>query len=184
LPLVPDQVVKNKLHRLSMDYERDRRSVESLRELSKSLIQGDEEYQRAQQEIAHLESKMSERLSMSKDLTRRSKKSLDDEMSADFDRRAYDNDFVRNSETANKISSVLSAMVTHIEHVNREVHDHSKIERTSPTQKIVHNESSTADESALSDIFDRFATEIACDLSLMSRGPDPEDAPNPSDSIS
>ena len=75
-------------------------------------------------------------------------------------------------------------MVTHIEHVNRDVHDNSKIERTSPTQKIVNNEASTADESALSDIFDRFATEIACDLSLMSRGPDPEDAPNPSDSIS
>ena len=121
---------------------------------------------------------------MSKDLTRRSKKSLDDEESTDFDRRAYDNDFVRNSETANKISSVLSAMVTHIEHVNKEVHDHSKLERTSPTQKIVNIEPSTADESVLSDIFDRFATEIACDLSLMSRGQDPEDAPNPSDSIS
>jgi hypothetical protein len=127
---------------------------------------------------------MSERMSMSKDLTRRSKKSLDDEESTDFDRRAYDNDFVRNSETANKISSVLSAMVTHIEHVNKEVHDHSKLERTSPTQKIVNIEPSTADESVLSDIFDRFATEIACDLSLMSRGPDPENAPNPSDSIS
>jgi hypothetical protein len=75
-------------------------------------------------------------------------------------------------------------MVTHIEHVNKEVHDHSKLERTSPTQKIVNIEPSTADESVLSDIFDRFATEIACDLSLMSRGPDPEDAPNPSDSIS
>lgn len=121
---------------------------------------------------------------MSKDLTRRSKKSLDDEYSGDLDRRAYDNDFVRNSETANKLSSVLSAMVTHIEHVNRDVHDHSKVDRTSPTQKIVNNEPSTADESALSDIFDRFANEIACDLSLMSRGPDPEDAPNPSDSIS
>ena len=117
---------------------------------------------------------MSERMSMSKDLTRRSKKSLDDEESTDFDRRAYENDFVRNSETANKISSVLSAMVTHIEHVNKEVHDHSKLERTSPTQKIVNIEPSTADESVLSDIFDRFATEIACDLSLMSRGPDPE----------
>ena len=135
---------------------------------------------------------MSERMSMSKDLTRRSKKSLDDEESTDFDRRAYDNDFVRNSETANKISSILSAMVTHIEHVNKEVHNsrlcqifhYSKLERTSPTQKIVNIEPSTADESVLSDIFDRFATEIACDLSLMSRGLDPEDAPNPSDSIS
>ena len=72
-------------------------------------------------------------MSMSKDLTRRSKRSLDDEYSGDFDRRAYDNDFVRNSETANKISSVLSAMVTHIEHVNRDVHDNSKVDRTSPT---------------------------------------------------
>jgi hypothetical protein len=59
---------------------------------------------------------MSERMSMSKDLNRLSKKSIDDEpSSAEFDRRAYDNDFVKNSETANKISSVLSAMVTHIE---------------------------------------------------------------------
>lgn len=31
----------------------------------------------------------------------------------------YQNDFVNNSETSNNISSVLSAMVTHIEHVNR-----------------------------------------------------------------
>ena len=38
LPLVPDQVVKNKLQRLSVDYEKDRKSVESLREHSKSLI--------------------------------------------------------------------------------------------------------------------------------------------------
>ena len=68
-------------------------------------------------------------MSKSKDLTRRSKKSLDDEQSAqDFDRRAYDADFVQNSETANKISSVLSAMVTHIEHVNKTSHESSKIE--------------------------------------------------------
>jgi Skp family chaperone for outer membrane proteins len=112
---------------------RDRKSVESLREHSKSLIQGDEEYQRAQQEIAHLESKISDRMSMSKDLTRRSKRSLDDEqMVADLDRRAYDNDFVKNSETANKISSVLSAMVTHIEHVNRDAHETSQMVPPSP----------------------------------------------------
>jgi hypothetical protein len=32
---------------------------------------------------------------------------------------AYNNDFVGNSETANNISSVLSAMITHIEGVNK-----------------------------------------------------------------
>ena len=53
---------------------------------------------------------------------------------------------------------------------------------SSPNQRI-SIDASTADESALSDIFDRYATEIACDLSLMSRGPDPVDAPNPTDTI-
>ncbi len=55
---------------------------------------------------------------------RRSKKSLDDEnINAVIDMKAYENDFVKDSETANKISSVLSAMVTHIEHVNRDYHE-------------------------------------------------------------
>lgn len=31
----------------------------------------------------------------------------------------YNNDFVSNSETSNNISSVLSAMITHIEGVNK-----------------------------------------------------------------
>jgi len=43
-PLVPDQVVRNKLARISAEQERDRKSVESLKELSKTLAQGDEEY--------------------------------------------------------------------------------------------------------------------------------------------
>ena len=64
---------------------------------------------------------------MSKDLTRRSKKSLDDEpsMQQDLDMQSYNRDFVNNSETSNKISSILSAMVTHIEHVNRDAHETS-----------------------------------------------------------
>jgi hypothetical protein len=36
----------------------------------------------------------------------------------------------------------------------------------------------------LSDLFDRYANEIACDLSLLSRGPDPVEGPNPADTIS
>lgn len=95
---------------------------------------------------------------------------------------AYNNDFVKNSETSNKISSILSAMVTHIEHVNQDVHETSQVVQASPNLKT-SVDASTADESALSDIFDRYATEIACDLSLMSRGPDPVDAPNPADTL-
>lgn len=58
---------------------------------------------------------------------RRSKKSLDDETSGsqDADMQAYNKDFVNNSETANKVSSILSAMVTHIEQVNKEAHETS-----------------------------------------------------------
>jgi hypothetical protein len=36
----------------------------------------------------------------------------------------------------------------------------------------------------LSDIFDRFANEIACDLSLANRGPDLAEAEDPTESIS
>jgi len=39
--------------------------------------------------------------------------------------QAYNKDFVNNSETANKVSSILSAMVTHIEQVNKEAHETS-----------------------------------------------------------
>ena len=49
---------------------------------------------------------------------------MDDEnLNAAFDMKIYENDFVKDSETSNKISSVLSAMVTHIEHVNRDFHE-------------------------------------------------------------
>ena len=53
------------------------------------------------------------------ELLRKSKRSLDDEPQGPFDMSAYKNDFVGNSETANNISSVLSAMITHIEGVNK-----------------------------------------------------------------
>lgn len=57
-------------------------------------------------------------------MLRKSKKSLDDDnANAVFDMKIYENDFVKDSETANKISSVLSAMVTHIENVNRDFHE-------------------------------------------------------------
>ncbi len=53
------------------------------------------------------------------ELIRKSKRSLDDEPSGPFDMSVYNNDFVSNSETSNNISSVLSAMITHIESVNK-----------------------------------------------------------------
>jgi hypothetical protein len=56
----------------------------------------------------------------------------------------FQNDFVKNSETSNNISCVLSAMVTHIEQINR-----GKSGR--PELQI---EPSTADESNIDDLFE------------------------------
>lgn len=100
------------------------------------------------------------------DLLRKSKRSLDDEPSAvPFNLDAYNNDFVGNSETSNNISSVLSAMVTHIETANNGQNGRPA---SAP-------EPSTADETNIDELFESFAHDIACDLNLKSRGADPVD---------
>lgn len=55
----------------------------------------------------------------------------------------YNNDFVSNSETSNNISSVLSAMITHIEGVNK-----------GQVQRPTTSEPSTAYDSNIDDLFE------------------------------
>ncbi len=70
----------------------------------------------------------------------------------------YSNDFVANCETSNNISSMLSAMITHID-------------AQSKPEEVV--EASTAGETNIDELFESFAFDIACDLGLKDRGPDP-----------
>ena len=96
-------------------------------------------------------------------LLKRASKSLDDEPSAqEQDLTYYKKDFVSNSETSNNISSVLSAMVTHIEATN----GGQTGRPASPCDP------STAEETNIDDLFESFAHEIACDLNLKDRGED------------
>jgi hypothetical protein len=108
------------------------------------------------------------------ELIRKSKRSLDDEpQSKPFDMSAYLNDFVQNSETSNNISSVLSAMVTHIESANKG--QNGKPEAAA--------EPSTADDTDIDSLFAQFEHQINCDLSLADRGEDAVDcAPLDNDS--
>lgn len=98
------------------------------------------------------------------DLIKKSKRSLDDDPPATpFDMSCYQNDFVQNSETSNNISSVLSAMCTHISVAN-------KGEQGRPQQAV---EPSTADDTDLESLFSNFEHQIRCDLGMDSRGEDP-----------
>jgi len=78
---------------------------------------------------------------------------------------SYQNDFVQNSETSNNISSVLSAMVTHIESANKG--QNGRPEAVEP---------STADDTDIDSLFAKFEHSINCDLSLADRGEDPVDS--------
>jgi hypothetical protein len=94
------------------------------------------------------------------DLMRRSKRSLDDEDKSTFSLKTYANDFVDNPETSNNISSMLSAMITHIDALSK-------------PEVVEKSEESTAGETNIDEMFESFAFDIACDLGLKNRGPDP-----------
>ena len=72
----------------------------------------------------------------------------------------YSNEFVANSETINNISSMLSAMITHIN-------------AQSKPEENVKSEASTAGDTNIDELFESFAFDIACDLGLKDKGPDP-----------
>lgn len=82
----------------------------------------------------------------------------------------YANDFVANSETSNNISSMLSAMITHID------------AQSKPTEQV-KSEESTEGDTNIDAMFESFAFDIACDLGFKDRGPDPVE-PQFNDTIS
>lgn len=90
---------------------------------------------------------------------------MDDEPQPAFDMSSYNKDFVQNSETSNNISSVLSAMVTHIAEAN-------KGQDGRPEQPA---EPSTAEETDIDSLFANFEHSIRCDLNLEDRGQDPSE---------
>ena len=100
--------------------------------------------------------------------------SLDDERDyTKFKMSTYNSDFVANPEIANSIGSVLSAMVTQIETDHASLFVNQRSPRGDITERSDANMASTADASMLDDIFERYHSEISCDLKLMSRGEDP-----------
>ena len=66
-------------------------------------------------EIVELGKDIDERQERIQELEQRKKVSVDEERTEPVDMKTYSNDFIQNPETSNKISSVLSAMITSIE---------------------------------------------------------------------
>ena len=114
-------------------------------------------------------------------LNKRKKASLDDERDyTSFSLDAYNKDFVSNSETANNIQSVLSAMITQIETDKKWVMAASQEKGGSkldaiggPSSEIMGGEDVTTQAESLDDLFDEFQHEVQCGLKLKDRGPDP-----------
>lgn len=109
-----------------------------------------------------------------KTLTVRKKVSIDEERNFDkFSIDTYQKDFVDNHETANKISSVLSAMITQIE-------SHPEQRDGMPCRATSMAADSTVENENLDDMFEHFGREISCDLKLSERDNDASPAENPS----
>ena len=83
---------------------------------------------------------------------------------------AYKSDFISNPETANNISSVLSAMITHIDENSQHPWDQETEEKEDHVNSI-DNDVTMAE--SLDDLFEEFSHEISCNLKLKDRGPDP-----------
>ena len=108
-------------------------------------------------------------------LNRRKRVSLDDERDySNFNINVYKKDFVDNSETANNVQSVLSAMITQIETENS--FSLAKSQEKTPgmdmQQRSEVDDNTTMGES-LDDLFDEFSHEVHCNLKLADRGADP-----------
>jgi hypothetical protein len=79
---------------------------------------------------------------------------------------------VANPETQNKISSLISAMVTQIDHDNNWDQPLGVGGSEVGIEQASVDEQTTQAES-LDDLFEHYAHEISCDLKLKDRGPDP-----------
>lgn len=121
-----------------------------------------------------MKEKEGQRLSDLKFLNKRKRVSLDDERDyANFNINVYKKDFVDNSETANNVQSVLSAMITQIESEN--TYNLAKSQEKTPgvdVDRFDIDDNTTMAES-LDDLFDDFNSEVHCNLKLADRGPDP-----------
>lgn len=104
--------------------------------------------------------------------------SLDDERDPEsFTDIAYKNDFVANNETSNNISSVLSAMITNIEHENYKAHENESV-----MQGSVMGGSTEAE--TIDDLFSQWEDEIAVVTHRKDRGPDPREQASVADTMS
>ena len=147
-------------------------------------VEGEEEKQETEKNIENLRSSAAlrkeeiekremERKSQIFNLAKRKKVSLDDERDySKFRTDAYANDFVDNPETKNKISSLISAMVTQIDQDNN--WDNAQgIPSALGISQMSNDFEQTTQAESLDDLFDHYAHEISCDLKLKDRGPDP-----------
>jgi len=183
-PLVPDRESLAKIDQLRKEQRKMTATLSeetaeqelTIKELeaSKQNEEDKEELAKTDKEMSEIKNKLSEMKEHTSkrneeistelaELIKKSKRSLDDEPSAtSFDMSAYKSDFVQNPETSNNISSVLSAMVTHISVAN-------KGQNGRPEQAA---EPSTADDTDIDSLFANFEHQIKCDLSLADRGED------------
>jgi len=157
-----DETAENEL--TIKELEASKQNEEDKDELAKTDKEMSEIRQKLSEMKEHTSKRNEEISSELAELIKKSKRSLDDEPSPfPFDMSAYKNDFVQNPETSNNISSVLSAMVTHISSAN-------KGQNGRPEQAAA--EPSTADDTDIDSMFANFEHQIKCDLNLADRGLD------------
>lgn len=119
-----------------------------------------------------LETQEESRIRELKHLQRRKKASLDDEREpTSFKLDAYQKDFVDNSESANNVQSVLSAMITQIDS-DKNWQMSPSMQQTSGLAHASEIDATTMADS-LDDLFDEYENEINFSLKLKDRGPDP-----------
>lgn len=181
-PLVPDRESLEKIEQLKREQKKNHAALQeetaeqeqNIKDLeaSKEKEEDKDELARTDKELSDIKQKLSDMKERTEqrnleittelaELTRRSKRSLDDEEPAKaFDLGAYKNDFVKNPETANNISSVLSAMITHIAVAN-------KGEEGRPA-----SEPSTQEETDIDSLFASFEHQIKCDMGMREREPE------------
>lgn len=188
-PLVPDRESLERIEALRREQKKNQISLQeetaeqeqTIKDLEASKEKEDDkdELARTDKELSEIKQKLSEMKDRTEhrnneisqelaELTKRSKRSLDDEEPAKaFDFSAYRNDFVQNPETANNISSVLSAMITHIAVAN-------KGEEGRPASAT-----STQAETDIESLFSNFEHQIKCDMGILVREPTPVSAKKP-----
>ena len=131
------------------------------------------------------EFKNNQRQAALKNLNKRTKVSLDDERDySNFKIDAYKKDFVENAETANNITSVLSAMITQIETENNWMLAASQEKGSAAVDPSAMADDATTQAESLDDLFEDFQHEVNCTLKLKDRGPDPIEEKSLADTLS